>query len=234
MSIDRKALFNISYGLYVVSASDGNGRKSGFVGNTVFQITSKPPRLAVGVSRDNFTHGVIVDSGSLAISVLSRNAELPLIQTFGYKSSRDIDKFADLAFRPGDNGAPLVTEGTYAWFECSVSRILELETHDIFICEVTAANVADGGGSPMTYEYYREVLKGKAPKNAPTFVEQPTEPVESAAANAGEKRVCSVCRYEYDPAKGDPEHGIEPGTSFDDLPDDWRCPICGSPKDVFK
>lgn len=231
MTIDRKALFKISYGLYVVSSADAAGN-SGFIGNTVFQITSKPPRVAIGISHDNHTHGVIVNSGKIAVSVLSQNAELALIQTFGYKSSRDIDKFANFAWRLGENGSPIIIDGAQANFECSVSERLELETHDIFIGEVTNSNTIDNTTSPLTYEYYREVLKGKAPVNAPTFVEEQLDTTESKMAGSG-TRVCSVCRYEYNPEKGDPDHGIAPGTPFESLPADWKCPVCNSSKEVF-
>jgi flavin reductase (DIM6/NTAB) family NADH-FMN oxidoreductase RutF/rubredoxin len=231
MSIDRKALFTISYGLYVVSSSTRN-EKSGFIGNTVFQITSKPPKVAIGVSRDNHTHGVIVDSGFCAVTVLNQNADPALIQTFGYQSSRDIDKFAKAAWRQGENGSPVVTDGANACFECSVIQRVELATHDIFICEITSSELFDTHVKPLTYEHYRSVMKGKAPKNAPTFVDESSE-TRSDSLGSGETSVCSVCQYEYVPEKGDPEHGVAPGTPFDALPPDWKCPICGSPKEVF-
>ncbi|NOY76096.1 MAG: High molecular weight rubredoxin [Kiritimatiellaeota bacterium] len=231
MPIAKKALFKISYGLYVVSSATPE-ENSGFIGNTVVQVTSKPPRVAIGVSRDNHTHGVIVDSGKLAVSVLSRGGNPALIQTFGYKTSRETDKFADVSWCRGENGVPVVDEGVLAFFECSVSRRIELDTHDLFICEITVSEILNDRESPLTYEYYREVLKGKAPKNAPTFIDESQTSLEGGAVSSGAS-VCSVCRYEYDPEKGDPEHGIAPGTSFDDLPNDWTCPICSSPKEVF-
>lgn len=231
MTIDRKALFKISYGLYVVSSADASGN-SGFIGNTVFQITSKPPRVAIGISHDNHTHGVIVNSGKIAVSVLNQNVDIALIQTFGYKSSRDIDKFANFAWRVGENGSPIIINGAQASFECSVLQRVELETHDIFIGEVMNADATNDTEPPLTYEYYREVLKGKAPVNAPTFVEEQPEISDSEVSGVN-IRVCSVCRHEYDPEKGDPDHGIAPGTPFESLPADWKCPVCASPKEVF-
>ena len=227
MSIDGKALFKISYGLYVISSS-GAEHGCGFIGNTVFQITSKPQRVAIGVSRDNHTYGAIVENGACAVSVLKQTADPALIRTFGYQSSRDIDKFAEYGWHCGENGSPIVTDGMLACFECSVSQRVELDTHDICICEVTCSEVFDDDASPLTYEYYRSVMKGKAPKNAPTFVEESFEPRAAAGSS-----ICSVCKYEYDPEIGDLEHGVIPGTPFEALPDDWKCPVCASSKKVF-
>ncbi len=228
--MDTKALFRISYGLYVVSAKKKDGEQNGFVGNTVFQITSKPPRLAIGVSRDNYTWEFIQDSKAVAISVLNQDVPPDTIKTFGYNSGRDIDKFADTPWRPADNGAPVLTEGINATLECSISQSVELETHTIFIGEVTNAEIVSDS-APLTYDYYHKVMKGKAPKNAPTFVEESTGKDDAVSAEG--IMVCEVCGYEYDPAKGDPAKGIPPGTPFEDLPDDWECPVCGSPKTVF-
>jgi rubredoxin len=84
----------------------------------------------------------------------------------------------------------------------------------------------------MTYEYYHNVLKGKASKNAPTFRGGETEQQQKKGGNMS-KFVCDICGYIYDPDLGDPDSGVEPGTPFEDLPDDWVCPVCGASKDEF-
>jgi rubredoxin len=144
-----------------------------------------------------------------------------------------MDKFANFAWRLGENGSPIIIDGVQANFECSVLQRVEFETHDIFIGEVIAADTTDDAIPPLSYEYYRETLKGKAPKNAPTYVE---EDLNSAAPEKCVQSTitCSVCGYKYDPTIGDPDHGIPPGTSFNSLPIDWKCPICASPKEVFE
>jgi flavin reductase (DIM6/NTAB) family NADH-FMN oxidoreductase RutF/rubredoxin len=231
--MDRNALFKISYGLYVVTSAR-DGEKNGFIGNTVFQITSKPPRMAIGVSVDNHTHGFIRDSGLFAVSILSRSVDPELIRIFGYNSGRDMDKFAETAWSPGKSGVPLIKEGAVAVFECEVERAIDFETHTIFAGKVLDASALSDGPT-LTYEYYRSEMKGKAPKNAPTYVdpaEVAEKPAESAAA--GGVRICDVCGYEYDPDVGDPAHGVPPGTPFEELPDDWTCPVCGSGKGFFK
>ena len=224
--MDKKALFHISYGLYVVTSVKGE-EKNGFIGNTVFQITSKPARMAIGVSVDNYTHDFIKESKSFAVSIINQDVDTNLIKTFGYMSGKDVDKFAEIEWKESENGLPLICKNINATFECEVVDEVNLGTHTIFVGEVISGDVIDESIPVLTYEYYRNVLKGKAPKNAPTYTEDSTP----AAPNDDPKYVCGVCGY--DSTIGDPDHGIEPGTKFEDIPDDWVCPLCGSPKAVF-
>lgn len=226
--MDRAPLFRISYGLYVITSLKNN-HKNGFIGNTTFQITSKPAQIALGVSRDNYTHGFIQESKKFAVSVLNQDADPKIIQTFGYNSGRDIDKFAEIAWRPGKNGAPLITKDLNATFECNVVKEVNLGTHSIFIGEVSATEIIIEDAIPLTYGYYRDVMKGKAPKNAPTYVEEKS----STTGTVGQVYACGVCGYKYNPEIGDPQRGFLPGTKFSDLPSTWTCPACGSPYDVF-
>lgn len=226
--MDKKALFHISYGLYVVT-SVNDDKKNGFIGNTVFQITSKPARMAVGVSVDNYTHDFIKESKVFAVSIMNQNIDTNVIKTFGYMSGKDVDKFAEIDWKNSENGLPLICKDINATFECKVVEAINLDTHTIFVGEVISGDVIDDSVPALTYEYYRNVLKGKAPKNAPTYVEDSTP----TAPNDDPKYVCGVCGYEDDPTLGDPEHGVVAGTKFEDLPADWLCPLCGSPKSVF-
>ena len=227
--MDKAALFRISYGLYVITSVKGD-QKNGFIGNTTFQITSKPPQIALGVSCDNYTHDFIKESKLFAVSVINQDVDSKLIQTFGYNSGRDIDKFAEIEWLPGNNGAPLIKSGINATFECDVVQDINFGTHTIFIGEVTSTDIAISDATPLTYKYFRDTMKGKAPENAPTYVEETTT---ATPGTAGQKYVCGVCHFEYDPAIGDPEHGFPSGTQFTDLPENWKCPVCASPLDVF-
>lgn len=227
--MDRAALFRISYGLYVITSLKSNGQQNGFIGNTTFQITSKPAQIALGVSCDNYTHEFIQESKLFTVSVLNQDVDPKIIQTFGYHSGRDIDKFAEVEWLPGNNGAPVIKKDINATFECDVVQEINFVTHTIFIGEVKSTAIIAENAIPLTYGYYREVMKGKAPKNAPTYVEEKTP----SSSKGGVKYVCGVCGFEYDPETGDPQHGYPPGTQFQDLPNTWTCPACGSPIDVF-
>jgi flavin reductase (DIM6/NTAB) family NADH-FMN oxidoreductase RutF/rubredoxin len=219
--INLEAFFKISYGLYVVS-SGGNNKKSGFVSNAVFQVTAEPAQFAVCCNKNNFTAELINESKSLSISVLKKEADSKLIGNFGYKSGRDVDKFANAKFMTGVTGVPILLEDTIAWFECRVTQTIDVGTHLIFIAEIIQNDLIDSSGEPLTYAYYRDVKKGKAPKNAPTYIDK--ERVQAARSDA-KKYKCLICGYIYD--------GTEE-TNFADLSDDWRCPVCGVNKSNFE
>ncbi|MEI6139439.1 MAG: flavin reductase [Mariniphaga sp.] len=229
-----ESYFKISYGLYIVTTQSGNN-KGGYVANTVFQVTANPPQFAISCNIDNYTTGLIQESGLFAFSVLSEKANPALIGNFGYKSGRDFDKFANVNYLTGKSGIPIVTDSSVAWFECKLVQSYRVGTHMIFIGEVIDHGLIEEKGKPLTYSYYREVLKGYSPKNAPTYVEK--EVIEAVAGDPklkAEVWQCELCHYEYESAKGDPISGIKPGTSFLDLPDDWVCPICGADKSLFE
>jgi len=158
-----------------------------------------------------------------------------LIGNFGYKSGRDFDKFEGVNYFKGKSGIPIVTDSSVAWFECKVNQFYEVGTHIIFIGEVVDNGIIEEIGKSLTYSYYREVLKGYSPKNAPTYIDK--NKIEAAAKEIktpAEVWQCQLCHFEYEAAKGDPISGIAPGTSFLDLPDDWVCPICGADKSMFE
>ena len=167
--IDLEALFKISYGLYVVCSKNGE-KLNGYISNAVFQVTAEPPRLAVCCSKNNYTAELITESGKLSISVLNKDVKAGIIGAFGYKSGRDIDKFANVEYITGETGIPVVLEDSIASFECSVSQIVDVDTHLLFIAEIINRRIIDNAGEPLTYAYYRNVKKGKAPKNAPTYI----------------------------------------------------------------
>jgi len=229
--MNLEAYFKITYGLYVVSSVMEN-KLNGYVSNTVFQVTAEPARFAIACSKNNFTAGMIQHSHVFSVSVLKKESRAELIGTFGYRSGKDTDKFSAFKYITGKTGAPILLEDTLAWFECEVIQTVDTGTHWLFVGNVVDGDLLSADGEPLTYAYYREVKKGKAPKNAPTYIDaeklKQQVPVASAA-----KYQCTVCGYIYDPAKGDPEHGIPAGTPFEELPETWVCPVCGSEKTDF-
>lgn len=226
--------FKISYGLYIVATKWGN-KKGGYVANTVFQVTADPPQFAISCNRNNYTTELIKQSGAFSFSVLNEKANPALVGNFGYKSGRDFDKFEGVNFSIGKSGVPIVTDSSVAWFECKLTQSYEVGTHIIFIGEAIDHGIIDEEGKPLTYSYYREVLKGYSPKNAPTYIEKgEIKALFNGPKLEPEVWQCQLCRYEYESTKGDPISGISPGTSFLNLPDDWVCPICGADKSLFE
>jgi flavin reductase (DIM6/NTAB) family NADH-FMN oxidoreductase RutF/rubredoxin len=231
--MDPSAFFKISYGLYTI-CSKSEEKQSGFIGNAVMQITSEPKQILVASNKNNYTSEIIQESKKLTVSVLGVKAQMDFFGRFGYHSGRDTDKFSEShVFYTADN-QPVVLDNTIAWFSCDVTDTIDAGTHYLLICRVLDAAVTDAETEPMTYDYFHKVLKGKSPKNAPTYqanniINQPIKKEEIM----NDIYVCDVCGYEYDPAQGDPDNGVAAGTSFEALPDDWTCPLCGVDKSNF-
>ncbi|MEE8640066.1 MAG: flavin reductase [bacterium] len=229
---NSQCLINLTYGLYVVT-SCADGKANGQIANTVFQVTADPARIAVALNKENLTHEYVSRSGVFGVSVLDKETPMSFIGLFGFKSGRDVDKLADVEHKEGSSGCPVVTENALAVIEASVVGTLDVGTHTIFVGDVVAGEVLRDG-EPLTYAYYRDAKKGKAPKAAPTY-HAPTPAAAKARSDVKmQKYVCQVCGYVYDPAVGDPDSGVAPGTAFEDLPDDWVCPVCGAAKDQFE
>ncbi len=230
--MNTKAFFKISYGLYIVSSGLGR-KKSGYIANTAFQVTSQPPQIAVVCNKDNYTSNLINESKAFSISILKQDASSDLIGLFGYKSGKDIDKFSATSHITGSTGTPIVTVDTIVWFECRLVNQFDVGTHIIYIGEIINNDLLITDGEPLTYDYYRNVKKGKAPKNAPTYIKEVVSETSEKPTSGGAKYQCLVCDHIYDPAEGDPDGGIAPGTAFVDIPDDWVCPVCGAEKSDF-
>lgn len=235
--MDLKALHQLSYGMFIVSSKIGT-RYNGQIANTVFQVTSTPPTIGVSICNQNYTYEFIKASGVFAVSVLAQDAPAALIGQFGFKCGRNLNKFTGAVCRTGVTGVPIVTDHATAYLECEVISSLAVGTHTIFVGKVVAAEEL-APGEPMTYAYYHRVRKGTVPKSAPHYI--PPAPASapagvsapSPAGAAGQKYRCTVCNYIYDPAAGDPEHGIPAGTPFEQIPDSWVCPVCGVDKSNF-
>ena len=231
MDVRQEVLDRLTYGLYVVT-SRLDGKMNGQISDALMQVTAVPPKVAVSLCKKELTHDYVDRSGVLAVSVLAQSTPMPFIGLFGFRSGRDVDKLAHVSHRIGTSGCPLVLENATAVFEGRVIERVDLDTHTIFIADVTQAEVIRRE-PPLTYAYYTRHMRGKVPANAPTYHGE-TEAVAYDGDVADAKTyVCDVCGYVYDPSKGDPDHGVPAGTSFDELPDDWVCPVCGVGKDRF-
>ena len=230
--------YTLSYGLYIISAQIKK-KKNGYVANTAFQVTAEPSQLAVSCNKDNLSAKVIAESGFFSVSVLNQDASKEIIGRFGYKSGNDIDKFENTQHFETPEGIPVVTEDCVAWFSCKVVKTVDVGTHLLFIGEVLDGNFIDEKKIPLTYDYYRKARHGKSPKNAPTYIKPSDEKVseprgQKPETTSGQKWICLVCDHIYDPAEGDPEAGVAPGTPFEALPDNWVCPVCGAEKADFE
>jgi flavin reductase (DIM6/NTAB) family NADH-FMN oxidoreductase RutF/rubredoxin len=221
--INFDALFKVSYGLYIVSSGDKN-KGNGFISNTVFQVTSEPARFAACCNKDNYTARFIQNTGAFSVSVLHKDTSSDIFGRFGYKSGKDFNKMEGMQVRYGETGVPIVMNDAIAFLECKVVQTFDVGTHLLFIGELVQSEILDEAQEPITYLYYRQVKKGVAPKNAPTYVD--TSKLEKTTTGSAFKKFkCTACGYIYDEAKE--------GKKFADLPNDWVCPACGSEKEDF-
>lgn len=222
-----RTLHKISYGLYIVTSKEGK-KYNGQITNAVMQITAQPVIIAVGIHKQNLTHQFISSSGHFAISILEQETPFSLIERFGFKSGRDIDKLAGVGHQWTVEQVPYITDHSLAYLAATTIQKVDAGTHTLFLGEVTEAAILKEG-VPMTYDYYHRVTRRGVPSTAPTFL----FPEKKEGGLAMDKYICTVCGYIYDPEAGDPDNNISPGTPFDDLPDDWTCPVCGAGKDKF-
>ncbi|MEO0250312.1 MAG: rubredoxin [candidate division WOR-3 bacterium] len=231
--MNKSAFHKISYGVFVVASKRGD-RLNGQIANVAVQVTAEPPKIAVALNNSNLTCEFLKESGIFSVSVLAQETPMPFIGKFGFKSGRETDKFSDTKYITGKTGAPIVTENAVAWFDCRVTESVDVGTHTIFVGEVIDADVLSDA-EPMTYAYYHQVKKGYSPPKAPTYQGEKEVSKEPSGDKALLKKYrCSVCGYIYDPEKGDPDGKIPAGTPFENLPDNWTCPVCGVTKDMFK
>ena len=165
--IDRSVFRDLSYGLYLITSKD-EGKMNGQIVNTVIQVTSEPPRIAVIINKKNYTHELILKSKVFSASVLEESTPMLFLGPFGFRSGRDIDKLSKVSFREGITGCPLITDHTLSVLEAETIDQVDLGTHTVFIGSVVSSEVLKEG-IPLTYQYYHKVLKGKSPPNAPTF-----------------------------------------------------------------
>lgn len=166
--MNKNALRELSYGVYVVSTYD-NGRPTGCTANSAMQIASSPATVAVSINKDNYTHNCIKELGRFAISVLGENSDPILIGKFGFASGKDTNKFEGVDYSVKNYFT--VLNDAVAYIVCEVTDSMDAGTHTVFLGRVIDADVLKKD-TPMTYRYYHQVIKGKSPKNAPTYIEE--------------------------------------------------------------
>jgi ferric-chelate reductase [NAD(P)H] len=169
--MNLKALHKLGYGVYIVTSKKGDSI-NGQIANTVFQVTSEPPTVAVSINKNNLTHGFIKASRVMAVSVLSQETPMTFIGRFGFRSGRDIDKFQGINYRTGETGAPIVLDNAVSYLEARVTGEMDVGTHTLFIAEVVGADLVDENKPSMTYDYYHQIKGGKTPKAAATYIEE--------------------------------------------------------------
>ena len=178
---DSKALFNIGYGLYVVTTNDG-ARDNGLIVNTVCQVTSTPERIAVTVNKSNYSHDTIKDTGKMNVNCLSTDAPFKVFEAFGFVSGRDVDKFKDCSPRRSENGLVVLPRYINSFMSLEVEKYIDLGTHGMFICSVTEAEVISTLET-MTYTYYHKHVKPKP------------------EVQKKKGYICTVCGYIHDEAE---------------------------------
>ena len=177
---DLTALFNIGYGLYVVTSNDGK-KDNGLIVNTVTQVTNTPNRIAVTINKANYSHHVIKQTGIMNINCLTTEAPFKVFEQFGFVSGRNVDKFANCEPLRSDNGLVFLPRYINSFMSLKVEQYIDLDTHGMFICSITEARVISDKET-MTYTYYQSNVKPKP-------------------QTQGKKGyVCKICGYVYEGA----------------------------------
>ncbi len=175
---DLSALFNIGYGLYVVTSNDGK-KDNGLIVNTVTQITNSPNRIAVAINKQNYSHHVIKQTGKMNVNCLSTDAPFSVFESFGFRSGRNVDKFEGEEVLRSDNGLVFLSKYINSFMSLKVEQYIDMDTHGMFICSVTEARVITNVET-MTYTYYQNNVKPKP-------------------ETEGKKGyVCKICGYVYE------------------------------------
>ena len=163
--MDSTVLWKLSYGLYSIGVMDGE-IPQGCIANTVFQITAED-MLAVSIHRENYTHLLLEKTGRFSISILTEKTPVRVIGRLGFQSGAQVHKFEGLDYELYD-GLPLLKANCAGHLICSVTSSADIETHTVFFARVTQA-LMDEPLPVLTYDYYYNVMRGKAPKKAPTY-----------------------------------------------------------------
>ena len=201
--MDTKALFNIGYGLYVLTTNYDN-IDNGCIVNTVIQVTSNPLQIAVTVNKGNYTHELIMNSCVFNVSILTTETPMFVFEHFGFQSGRTVNKFANCeAEHRAVNGVLYIPKYTNAFLACKVNNSIDFKTHTMFIADVLDAQVLSDKPS-VTYDYYQNHIKPK--------------PQTPKPSNGKRRWECKVCGYIYE---------------GDFLPDDIECPLCKHGKEEF-
>lgn len=175
--INPTALFNIGYGLYIVTAKEGD-KDNGCIVNAVTQLTDKKLRVAVAINKANLTHDMIKRTGVMNVNCLTEETPFAIFEYFGFQSGRNVDKFVSPNLHRSDNGLVIQPDYSNSFFSLKIEQEVDLDSHTLFICEVTEAKVLSDKPT-MTYAYYHKNVKPKPQKKSKGFV-------------------CTICGYVYE------------------------------------
>ena len=203
--MDKKAMYKLSYGLFVLTAKNGE-KDNGCIINTAIQAASTPNQISICVNKANYTHDMILSTREFTISVISQKADFELFKHFGFQSGKDVDKFKNYSFcKRGSNGIMYITEGTNAFISVKVAKTEDLGSHTMFVGEITEMEVLAETPS-ATYEYYMNNIKPKP---------------DAVGKTADGQTIwrCKICGYEY---------------VGEELPEDFICPTCKHPAADFE
>lgn len=178
--MDNNAMYKLTYGLFVITARDGD-KDNGCIINTASQVTTSPNRITVAVNKQNYTHDMIKKTGIFNVSILTEKSKFSTYQNFGFQTGKEVDKFEKFTFERAENGVVYIPDETNAYISAKVVSEVDLGTHTLFIADVTDAKVLSEDKS-VTYEYYQNNIK-PAPKT--------TEEKKTGW-------ICTVCGYIYE------------------------------------
>jgi len=212
--MDKTALYKISYGLYVIGVTSENGF-GGCIADAFMQAASDPPTVLLCCMNGNYTNECIKKSGCFTVSVLSDEADPFVIANFGFQSGRDVEKWNNVPHSLME-GLPVLDKAC-AHYLCRVVKTEELSTHTLFFCEVEDAEKSRG--TPLLYATYQSDMKEAVSDAFKEYKKDGQAPTKETEAGTW---VCGICGYEYDGA-----------IPFEELPEDWECPVCRQPKEVF-
>ena len=203
--MDKKAMYKLTYGLFVLTANE-NGKDNGCIINTAIQAAGDPNQVSISVSKQNYTHDMIVRTGKFTVSSITEKADFSLFKRFGFQSGKDTDKFQGFdGWMRGINGVTYITEGTNAYISVEVEQSVDLGSHTLFIGKVTDMEVLSDDKS-VTYEFYQSNIKPK--------------PEQVGTTPKGETVWrCIICGYEY---------------VGEELPEGFICPWCKHPASDFE
>lgn len=177
--MNKKAMYNLTYGLFILTAKDGD-KDNGCIVNTVSQVTTDPNRIVVAVNKQNYTHDMIVKTGIFNVSVLTENSKFDTYKHWGFQSGADVDKVETITYKRAENGVIYLAEETNAFISAKVVSATDLGTHTLFLADVTDCEILSEDES-VTYSYYQKNIK--------------TAPV---SADKKKGFICTVCGYVYE------------------------------------
>lgn len=177
--MNKKAMYNLTYGLFILTAKDGD-KDNGCIVNTVSQVTTEPNRIVVAVNKQNYTHDMIVKTGIFNVSILTENSKFETYKHWGFQSGANVDKVESITYKRAENGVIYLAEETNAFLSAKVVSATDLGTHTLFLADVTDCEVISEDES-VTYSYYQKNIK--------------TTP---APADKKKGFICTVCGYVYE------------------------------------